>query len=86
MKEKSVGQMKIKFVNGEEQLFEYVRADPADPTVGKLMHEMMQTRLLILNLEESTLFVPFDNIQSVEVSPQPSKIPSIAVKEARKLR
>lgn len=86
MKEESIGQMKIRYANGEEQLFEYVRADPSDPSVGKLMNDMFQARMLVLNLEESTLFVPFDNIQSIEVSPQPVKIPSIAVKEARKLR
>lgn len=86
MAEKAVGQLKIKYVNGDEQLFEYVRADPTDPTIGKLMQEGLQARLLILNLEDSTLFVPFDNIQSFEVSPQPVKIPAIAVKHARKLK
>lgn len=86
MDEKSVGQLKINYVNGSDQLFEYERADLNDPTVGKLMQECIQSRMLVLNLEESTLFVPFDNVQSIEVSPPPVKIPAIAVRKARKIK
>jgi len=86
MEEKTLGQLKIRFANGEEHIYEYERADPSNPVVGKLIQEGLQSRLLILNLEEGTLFIPFENIVSFEVSPQPVKIPAIAIKKAHRIK
>lgn len=86
MAEKNMGQLKIRYANGEEHIYEYERADPANPVVGKLIQEGLQARLLILNMEEGTIFIPFENVLSFEVSPPPVKILAIAIKHASRIK
>lgn len=86
MAQNEIGQLKIRYVNGEEHLYEYVRVAAESPTIGKLMQELLQARVLVLELDESTLFVPFDNVLSIEVAPPPVKIPSIAVKKVHQIK
>ena len=83
MSRSSIGQLKIKYVNGEEQIFECELEDTSDPSVEMRVKECIQTRILTLALGEGMIFVPLDNVQSIQVSPQQIELPAITIQKAR---
>ena len=78
------GVLKISFVNGTVQTFEYTRQEDTF-SIGGRIKEAIRDNLLILELSNRTLFLPYNNILSVEVSPSPPKLPDTAIKGVREI-
>jgi hypothetical protein len=63
--------MKVRFTNGTERSFAFEPlADKADPTVLLThVHKALDSRRLVLQTDSTMIIIPFDNVESIEVSP-----------------
>ncbi|MCC7515757.1 MAG: hypothetical protein IT470_00285 [Pseudomonadales bacterium] len=65
--------LKVRFTNGEQRSFAFAPVEGAQPsTVYSRLEKLMQNRCLILQEKDSTIFLPFENIESIEVCPSPN--------------
>ncbi len=82
MNEDKKGYLTIRYVNGTKQKFEYIRqGDTAN--IASNIREVLNANQLLLELGDRVLIVPFQNVQSIELSPPPVKLPPIAIKNVR---
>ena len=73
----------IHYVNGAKQKFEFpVQPDETLSAAGRIK-ELLASNQLIIELEDRVLIIPFQSIQSIEVSPPPEKIPATAIRNVR---
>ncbi|MFQ5936094.1 MAG: hypothetical protein ACE5LB_06790 [Acidiferrobacterales bacterium] len=77
--------MKIRFTDGTEQNFEFPQQGP-ETNMAARIQEMVSSKVLMLELEDRVVVIPYQNIQSIDVLPAPSKLPSAALKGARRLK
>lgn len=62
------GKIKIKFVNGNEDNFDFEpQSEPA--MFGKKLRESLDSNALVLQLDGEIEIIPFANIQSITVVP-----------------
>ena len=72
----------IRYTNGNEQKFELDREEDT-LNIASRIQEVLNANQLLLDLGESVLIVPYQNIQSIEVSPPPPHLPSNAIRNVR---
>ena len=82
MGDETTARLIVKYTNGNTQTFEFTRQGN-ELTSGGLISKAVEGNMLILELEDKVLFIPFQNIESIEVSPPPAKLPETAVRGAR---
>ncbi len=62
------GKIKVKFVNGQEDKFDFEpQGEPA--MVAKKLRELLDSNALVLQLEGEIEIIPMANIQSITVIP-----------------
>ncbi len=87
MKETIVS-LTIRYINGVEQHFEFI------PQVGvggqvnlaSRIERSFTTDPLVLELEDRVLFIPLANVQNIEISPIPAKLPEASILNVRKVK
>ncbi len=84
MSDNTKGKLTITYMDGTEQKFTYDRKGD-EYTTGGQIKEAMKQRMLILDLEDRALFIPYDSIKSIEVSPKPVKLPSLSLENVRQI-
>ena len=72
----------IRFVNGSEQKFEFIRPEES-ASIAQRIQDALSANQLLLELEDSLLVVPFQNILTVEVSPPPPKVRGNVLRNVR---
>lgn len=82
MNKEAMGCMVIRYVNGNEQRFEFERQEDA-LNVASQIKEVLSADQLMLELEDRLLVIPFQNVQYIEVAPSPDKLPSNAIRNVR---
>ena len=67
--------MKVRFTNGTERSFAFEPlVEKIDPTMLlSHIHKALDSRRLILQTEDTLIIIPFDNVESIEVSPTMGK-------------
>ena len=63
--------MKVRYINGTERTFIF------EPLVEKIdpsmllthVHKALDSRRLVLQMDDKMIIIPFDNVESIEVSP-----------------
>ena len=73
--------MTIHFVNGKEIKFEFPPKED-QYSIGALIQEALKANQILLELEDRAVFIPFQNVQQVEISPPPQKMPPITIRNA----
>lgn len=77
--------MTINFVSGKKQRFEFEPlADDVNTTATKL-EKMMASGYLVMQCDDRMHFFPFANVESIEVSPAPGKVPGFVMRAVRDL-
>ena len=76
------GILTIRYVNGTEQKFEYTREENA-LNIASRIQDALSSNQVLLELEDRVLIIPFQNIQSMEVSPLPAKLPPNVLRNVR---
>ena len=63
--------LKVRFVNGRERSFAFEPlTEKVDPSLLLThVHKAPDSRRLVLQADEKMIIIPFDNIESIEVSP-----------------
>ncbi len=82
MNDGAKGTLTIRYMNGTEQKFEYTRTEDA-LNVASRIQEVLKGNQVLLELEDRFLIIPMSNIQSIEVSPPPAKLPPNTLRNVR---
>ncbi len=76
------GIMRINYLDGKSQKFEYVR-ETNTAMLLSLLQDAIKQNMLFIKLEKKLLAIPFYNLKSIEVSPPPSKLPNTTIVATR---
>jgi hypothetical protein len=73
----------ITFMDGKKIQFRFqpIRNEE-DPTLGMAVEKLANSQSLVFELEEKLMFVPMNNVRTVEVSPAPAKLPANIIRGA----
>jgi len=68
--------LKVRYSNGNERSFAFAPlTEYIDPSMLlSVVHKALDSRRLVLQTAEQLIIVPFDNVESIEVSPSPDKL------------
>jgi hypothetical protein len=77
--------MNITFVSGKKQKFEFEPLSDDVTTTATRLEKMLASGYLIMQCEDRMHFFPFANIESIEVSPAPGKLPGFVMRAVRDL-
>jgi hypothetical protein len=87
MNDEIKGALTIRYVNGTEQKFEFNRVSEDEAKFGGTrIQEILSANQVVLELEDRTLIIPINNIQNIEVSPSPVKLPPTALRNVRLIK
>ena len=65
--------LRVRFTSGQERSFAFMPMEGGQPaTVYSRLEKLMQNRCLILQEKDHVVFLPFENIESIEVHPSPA--------------
>ncbi|HUJ18009.1 MAG TPA: hypothetical protein VL197_08445 [Nitrospirota bacterium] len=86
MSEMKTAYLKVQYLDGTMQRFEYARAEEKT-NVAERIREMLQTGTLVLQIPgpNRLLVIPFSSIRSIEVVPPPPKMPGVVIKIVREM-
>jgi hypothetical protein len=66
----------ITFMDGEQKKFFFEAVRPEnDPTMKLAIHEMINQKNLIFQLDERMVVIPMNNVRSIDVYPAPEVLP-----------
>jgi hypothetical protein len=74
----------IYFNDGNQIAFAFERQTDITLIV-QLMKEALDKQLLVVELEDRVMAIPFSSVQRLEVRPRPEKLPPYAIRGARLL-
>ena len=78
------GTLTIAYLDGTEQVFRYDRTGD-EQSAGWQIKEALKEKMLILDLGDRALFIPYDSIKSLEVSPKPVKLPTPSLENVKQI-
>ena len=84
MSDEECVRMTVKFVNGTEEHYTFPRQvteEDAHVMMNKVQ-EALDAQHLIIDLGSKVQVLPMNNILQIEISPPPTKLPSICIKGA----
>ena len=84
MSDETKGTLTITYMDGTEQKFRYDRKGD-EYTAGGQIREAMKERMLVLDLNDRALFIPYDSIKSIEISPKPVKLPALSLENVKQI-
>jgi protein involved in temperature-dependent protein secretion len=74
----------VRYVSGVEQKFEFTAEEQSNlARMATYLQKLLNSRELIIQLEDRLLIIPFQNIQSLEISPPPPKLPDVTFRNVR---
>jgi hypothetical protein len=82
MEKTNTGILKLHYIDGTEQKFEYDRTEEV-MTVWSRIQETMKLGQVIIELEDKVMIVPIQNLKTIEIFPKPEKLPNFAVRNGR---
>ena len=82
MAQKSRAAMIVRFVNGKELRFTFDREEDQIQAAQRIQ-EALSAKHLVVDLSDRAMIIPVNNIESIQVSPPPTKWPRYAVRNAR---
>lgn len=75
MSDKTTVRMTVKYINGDEEHYQFKRQITDEIQINIKLQEALESKFLMIELENKMQFIPFNNIASIEVSPPPAKLP-----------
>ncbi|MGB3513288.1 MAG: hypothetical protein WBA93_29555 [Microcoleaceae cyanobacterium] len=74
----------VRYISGVEQKFEFTPEVQSNLTkLASYLQKLLNSRELMIELEDRLLIIPFQNIESLEISPPPPKMPDVTFRNAR---
>ena len=76
----------IRYLNGTEKKYEITTSERDDlATMGSRLRDALDARHLTLDLDDRLLIIPFENVQEIELTPVPPRLPGYVVKNVTSL-
>lgn len=68
--------LKIRFTNGNERVFAFspLEKQVDNTTLFGRIHKMLDSRRLLLQMDDRMVLVPFDNVETIEILPAPGMV------------
>ncbi|MEG4169844.1 MULTISPECIES: hypothetical protein [unclassified Microcoleus] len=79
----------IHYTNGKQQHFQFSAPEGTvgeQATLGTRLHKMLTADPVILELADKLVVIPVHNIQSIEISPVPPKLPEGVLYPMREIK
>ena len=79
----------IHYTNGKQQHYQFSAPEGTvgeQATLGTRLHKMLTADPIILELADKLVVIPVHNIQSIEISPIPSKLPEGVLHPMREIK
>jgi len=79
----------IHYTNGKQQHFQFSAPEGTlgeQATLGTRLHKMLTADPIILELADKLVVIPVHNIQSMEISPIPTKLPEGVLHPMREIK
>ncbi len=76
------GILRINYLDGKSQKFEYIRKTDVT-TLLSLLEDSIKQTMFFIKLEKKLIAIPFHNIKSIEVFPPPPKLPNTTIVATR---
>jgi len=80
MSEENLRYVHVKMVNGQSYRFSMPPLVDDPSLLSDRIEQIIQRRILMVQVENRVLSIPFENIESFEVSPSPERLPSFIIK------
>lgn len=75
----------VTFTDGTVQEYAFTEAAGDDTQMASRIKHILEANCLLLDLDTSLTILPMQNIRAIEISPPPSKLPDIALKNLKPL-
>jgi len=75
--------MIVRYTNGSSHKFSFPQIDQDQFNLVAKLQELLKQNHLILELEGRMVVIPFQNIQMIELSPSPEKLPPTTIKDVK---
>lgn len=72
----------VRYVDGNENRFAFSRAADEANVVARI-EDAVNARILMIELDDRLLAIPWHRIKSLEVRPSPAKLPRFALRNAQ---
>ena len=83
MSDKTTVRMTVKYTNGEEEHYQFKRQVVDELVINKKIQEALESKFLIIELENKLQFIPLTNVALIEISPPPVKLPPNCIEGAK---
>ncbi|ERT04527.1 putative bifunctional phosphoribosyl-AMP cyclohydrolase/phosphoribosyl-ATP pyrophosphatase protein [Lyngbya aestuarii BL J] len=75
--------MTIRYINGESDCFEFDSPQEEKALLASHIQRVLNSKELMLEIGDRLLVIPMQNVQKIELSPVPLKLPDIAIRNVR---
>ncbi len=73
----------LKYTDGTEQRFEFAPQRKEEYGLASRIQDIFSQNIIMLALEDKVMAIPLQNIQSLEISPMPPKLPAFAIRNVK---
>ena len=77
--------MTIRYINGESDCFEFDSPQEEKALLASHIQRVLNSKELMLEIGDHLLVIPMQNIQKIELSPVPLKLPDIVIRNVRQV-
>ncbi len=82
MSNSNTAHLKLCYMDGTEQRFEYVQAQETQ-SLSSRIQDVMKLNQVIIEVGDKLLVIPMQNLKAIEISPAPKKLPNFVIRNAR---
>lgn len=75
----------VHYINGESYEFEFMPQQTLQGSAVTPLQQILGSHEIIIQLEDRVLVIPMENIQAIEISPPPTILPDIAIRNAQQI-
>ncbi|MEL7034836.1 MAG: hypothetical protein AAFO04_04360 [Cyanobacteria bacterium J06592_8] len=75
----------VRYVNGESHCFEFETPQEEKALLASHIQRVLNSKELMLEVGDRLLVIPMQNVQTIELSPIPLKLPDIVIRNVRQV-
>ncbi|WP_413167527.1 hypothetical protein ACL6C3_12705 [Capilliphycus salinus ALCB114379] len=75
----------IRYINGQSDCFEFDSPQEEKARLASYIERVLSSKELMLELGDRLLVIPMENVQIIELSPVPLKLPDTVIRHVRQV-
>ena len=76
----------VRYTNGETDCFEFDSPQEEKAVLASHIERVLTSKELMLEVGDRLLVIPMQNVQAIEVSPVPLKLPDTVIRSVRRVK